>query len=224
MTTRRLGSALAVWDKNNSYCRWTRIFWSSVRNSRVMPRTNFDNFRSLFPNFPWTSRLSETIRTQPWRTDLAIRTSGQTRLGWCEGLKKSSYTRPAGCEGLKKFTETRPAGSKPRTSLPSNALRRERAAVDDQTWPFTVISETAIRLGIRPLPAWLSYGRLVSFWWWHLACRYGVVPKGLLTFLGSLYKVGAKTTFGTLAYRFERQTARKKDFSLPKILCPQLRM
>ena len=36
---------------------------------------------------------------------------------------------------------------------------------------------------------------------------YGVVPKGLLTFLGSLYKV-AKTTSGTLVYRFERQTTR----------------
>ena len=37
-----------------------------------------------------------------------------------------------------------------------------------------------------------------------------VVPKGLLTFLGSLYEEIAKTTFGTLVYRFERQTARKK--------------
>ena len=37
---------------------------------------------------------------------------------------------------------------------------------------------------------------------------YGVVPKGLLTFLGSLYKEVAKTTSGTLVYRFERQTAR----------------
>ena len=32
----------------------------------------------------------------------------------------------------------------------------------------------------------------------------------LLTFLGSLYKEVAKTTSGTLVYRFERQTARKK--------------
>ena len=39
--------------------------------------------------------------------------------------------------------------------------------------------------------------------------EYGVVPKGLLTFLGSLYKEVAKTTSGTLVYRFERQTARK---------------
>ena len=39
---------------------------------------------------------------------------------------------------------------------------------------------------------------------------YGVVPKGL-TFLGSLYKEVAKTTSGTLVYRFERQTARKKS-------------
>ena len=36
-----------------------------------------------------------------------------------------------------------------------------------------------------------------------------MVPKGLLTFLGSLYKEVAKTTSGTLVYRFERQTARK---------------
>ena len=34
--------------------------------------------------------------------------------------------------------------------------------------------------------------------------------KGLLTFLGSLYKEVAKTTSGTLVYRFERHTARKK--------------
>ena len=41
---------------------------------------------------------------------------------------------------------------------------------------------------------------------------YGVVPKGLLIFLSSLYKEGAKTTSGTLVqlYRFQRQTARKK--------------
>ncbi|WP_419602533.1 hypothetical protein, partial [Thiolapillus sp.] len=46
---------------------------------------------------------------------------------------------------------------------------------------------------------------------------YGVVPKGLLTFLGSLYKEGAKTTPGTLVYRFERQIDRKrKKFFLQK--------
>ena len=45
---------------------------------------------------------------------------------------------------------------------------------------------------------------------------YGVVPKGLLTFLGSLYKEGAKTTSGTLVYRFERQTAREKNSSFEK--------
>ena len=33
--------------------------------------------------------------------------------------------------------------------------------------------------------------------------------KGLLTFLGSLYKEVTKTTSGTLVYRFKRQTARK---------------
>ena len=38
----------------------------------------------------------------------------------------------------------------------------------------------------------------------------GAVPKGLLTFLGSLYKEVAKTTPGTLVCRLERQTARKK--------------
>ena len=52
---------------------------------------------------------------------------------------------------------------------------------------------------------------------------YGVVPKGLLTFLGSLYKEVEKTTSGTLVYRFERQTARKKFF-LRKTLCPRLKM
>ena len=51
---------------------------------------------------------------------------------------------------------------------------------------------------------------------------YGVVPKGLLTFRGSLYKEGAKTTSKTLVYRFERQTARIFLF-LPKTLCPHLR-
>ena len=40
---------------------------------------------------------------------------------------------------------------------------------------------------------------------------YEVVPKGLLTFLDSLYKEVAKITPGTLVYRFERQTARKKS-------------
>ena len=41
-------------------------------------------------------------------------------------------------------------------------------------------------------------------------CHYGVVPKGVLTFLGSLHKEVAKTTSGTLVSRFERQTVRKK--------------
>ena len=45
---------------------------------------------------------------------------------------------------------------------------------------------------------------------------YGVVPKGLLTFLGSLYKEVAKTASRTLVYRFERQTARKKKSSFQK--------
>ena len=40
-------------------------------------------------------------------------------------------------------------------------------------------------------------------------CIYGAVPKGLLTFLGSLFKEVAKTASGTLVYCFERQTARK---------------
>ena len=46
--------------------------------------------------------------------------------------------------------------------------------------------------------------------------HYGVVPKGLLTFFGSLYKKVAKSTSGTLVYRFERQTARKKKSSPEK--------
>ena len=45
---------------------------------------------------------------------------------------------------------------------------------------------------------------------------YGVLPKGLLTFLGSLYKEVAKTTSGTLVYRFERQTARENISSFEK--------
>ena len=44
-------------------------------------------------------------------------------------------------------------------------------------------------------------------------CTYGVVPKGLFTFLDSLYKEVAKTTSGTLVCRFEKQTARKKYIS-----------
>ena len=39
-----------------------------------------------------------------------------------------------------------------------------------------------------------------------------MIPKGLLTFLGSLYKEVAKTSPGTLVSRFERQTARKFFF------------
>ena len=49
----------------------------------------------------------------------------------------------------------------------------------------------------------------------HLSWPYGVVTKGLLTFLESLYKEVAKTTSGTLVYRFERQTARKSKKILP---------
>ena len=43
------------------------------------------------------------------------------------------------------------------------------------------------------------------------SCLYGVVPKGLLALPGSLYKEVAKTTSGTLVYRFGRLTARKKN-------------
>ena len=57
-----------------------------------------------------------------------------------------------------------------------------------------------ILTGVPRLPV-----RYSNFWF-----RYGVVPKGLLTFLGSLYKEVAKSTSRTLVYRFERQTARKK--------------
>ena len=49
-----------------------------------------------------------------------------------------------------------------------------------------------------------------TFTYTYLHGFYGVVPKGLLTFLGSLYTEVAKITPGTLVYRFERQTARKK--------------
>ena len=44
----------------------------------------------------------------------------------------------------------------------------------------------------------------------------GVVPKGLLTYQGSLFKEVAKTPSRTLLYRFERQTARKKMSSFEK--------
>ena len=43
-----------------------------------------------------------------------------------------------------------------------------------------------------------------------------MVPKGLITFLGSLYNEVAKATSGTLVYRFERQTARKYISSFEK--------
>ena len=43
--------------------------------------------------------------------------------------------------------------------------------------------------------------------------RLWSVSKGLLTFLGSLYKEVAKTTSGTLLYRLERQTTRNKNIS-----------
>ena len=38
-----------------------------------------------------------------------------------------------------------------------------------------------------------------------------MAPKGWLTFLGSLYKEVTETTPGTLVYRCDRQTARKKN-------------
>ena len=49
-----------------------------------------------------------------------------------------------------------------------------------------------------------------------VTCTYGVVAKGLLTFLGSFYKEVAKTTPGTLVYHFERQTARRNISSFQK--------
>ena len=57
----------------------------------------------------------------------------------------------------------------------------------------------------------------------HNSVLYTVVPKGLLTFLGSLYKEVLKTTLATLVYCFQRQTARKKISSFQK-QCPKLRM
>ena len=56
---------------------------------------------------------------------------------------------------------------------------------------------------------WKAQVLLLAFQVTDTCTRYAVVPKGL-TFLGSLYKKSAKTTSGTLVYRFERQTARKK--------------
>ena len=52
--------------------------------------------------------------------------------------------------------------------------------------------------------------------------HYGMVPEGL-SFFGSLYKEGAKTTSETSVYHFKRQTARRNISSFPKH-CPQLRM
>ena len=50
----------------------------------------------------------------------------------------------------------------------------------------------------------------VTFFFFFFLNFYGVVPKRFLTLLGSLHKEVAKTTSGTLVYRFERQTVRKK--------------
>ena len=75
----------------------------------------------------------------------------------------------------------------------------------------------------------LTGGNCSGYWqpgtvynWCCVATHYGVVPKGLLTFLGNLCKEVAKTTSGTLVYRFERQTARKNS-SFEK-QCPRLKM
>ena len=66
------------------------------------------------------------------------------------------------------------------------------------------------------LPGLLSFqflpSRLIRQKFFAVLFYYGVVPKRLLAFLGSLYKEVPKTTSGTLVYRFERQTARKKLF------------
>ena len=62
---------------------------------------------------------------------------------------------------------------------------------------------------------------LPAIWLTNTHYNNGVVPKGLLTFLGSLYK--ESTTSGTWIYRFERQTSRKNISSFQKH-CPQLRM
>ena len=52
---------------------------------------------------------------------------------------------------------------------------------------------------------------------------YGVIPKGLLTLLGSLYKKGVKTTPGTW-YIALRDKPPEKNISSFQKLCPQLRM
>ena len=49
-----------------------------------------------------------------------------------------------------------------------------------------------------------------------------MVPKGMLTFLGSIYKEGAKTTSGTLVCLFERRTARKNISFFQKHCVPNL--
>ena len=54
---------------------------------------------------------------------------------------------------------------------------------------------------------------------------YGVIPKWLLTFLGSLYKEVSKTTCGTFMYRFKTiRQEKEKEKILRKTLCPRLRM
>ena len=53
---------------------------------------------------------------------------------------------------------------------------------------------------------------------------YEVVPKGLLTFLGSLYREVAKITFGTLVYIASRDKPTEKKFFLPKTVSARLRM
>ena len=61
-----------------------------------------------------------------------------------------------------------------------------------------------------------SHTHTKSFPLERLEPHYGVVPKGLLTFLGSLYKEGAKTTSGTLVYIASRDKPPEKNSSFQK--------
>ena len=77
--------------------------------------------------------------------------------------------------------------------------KSQRAVESREKWRKLVAKSSVV----PQRPSWLGDGRDE---------RDGVVPKGLFTFLGSLYKEVAKTTSGTLLCRVERQTARKKSF------------
>ena len=85
------------------------------------------------------------------------------------------------------------------TLKPRGARGEGRITAPTQIWTHNhLIPSPVPKILTHPLPE-----RMQS------TVLYGVVLKGLLTFLGSLYKEGMKTTSRTLVYRFERQATRK---------------